>query len=51
MTKILIIGKKGFIGSYLKEHLSKYFNVKNYSIDDILKSNFEENRLRQLIKG
>ncbi len=37
MTKILIIGKKGFIGSYLKEHLSKYFNVKNYSIDDVLK--------------
>jgi len=33
--KILIIGKKSFIGSNLKNYLSKFFDVKSISYDDI----------------
>ena len=33
--KILIIGKKSFIGSNLKNYLSKFFDVNSISYDDI----------------
>ena len=33
--KILIIGKKSFIGSNLKNYLSKFFDVKSISYEDI----------------
>lgn len=36
MIKILIIGKKSFIGSHLKKYLSKYFVVNNYSFEQIM---------------
>ena len=37
--KILIIGKKSFIGSSLKNYLSKFFYVKSISYEDINKKN------------
>ena len=37
MVKILIIGKKSFIGSHLKKYLSRYFVVNNYSFEQIIK--------------
>lgn len=36
MKKILIIGKKSFIGSNLRNYLNKYFNVKIFSLEEIL---------------
>ena len=38
-NKILIIGKKSFIGSNLKNHLSKYFFVKTESYENLKKKN------------
>ena len=38
--KILIIGKKSFIGSNLKNYLSKFFNVKSISYEDIKNKNY-----------
>ena len=42
MKKILIIGKKSFLGSNLTIYLSKYYNVDNFSFNKALKkkSNF-----------
>ena len=37
MIKILIIGKKSFLGSNLTRYLSKYFRVNNYSFEEVLK--------------
>ena len=37
MKKILIIGKKSFLGSNLKIYLSKFFKVENYSYEQIIK--------------
>ena len=37
---ILIIGKKSFIGSNLKNFLSKYYNVKSISYEQLLKRSF-----------
>ena len=39
MKNILIIGKKSFLGSNLRIYLSKFFNVKNYSYEQIIKKN------------
>ena len=39
MNKILIIGKKSFLGSNLKKYLSKYFKVDNYSFEILKKKN------------
>jgi dTDP-4-dehydrorhamnose reductase len=45
MKKILIIGKKSFIGSYLKIYLSKFFKVDNYTFEFVMKkkNNFFNN--------
>lgn len=40
-TFILIIGKKSFIGSNLKNFLSKYYNVKSISYEQLLKKDFD----------
>lgn len=37
MKKILIIGKRGFIGTNLYKYLKKYFYVKNISFGDLIK--------------
>lgn len=37
MNKILIIGKKSFIGSNIKKNLSKKFSVKSLSFEDAIK--------------
>ena len=37
MNKILIIGKKSFLGSYLKKYLSKKFLVDNFSFEILKK--------------
>lgn len=37
MKKILIIGKKGFLGSNLTIYLSKHYNVDNFSFNTALK--------------
>ena len=39
MNKILIIGKKSFLGSYLKKYLSKKFRVDNFSFETLRKKN------------
>jgi nucleoside-diphosphate-sugar epimerase len=39
MTKILIIGKKSFIGSHLTKYLSRHFVVNCYSFEEIIKKN------------
>ena len=39
MNKILIIGKKSFLGSNLKKHLSKNFEVDNFSFEILKKKN------------
>ena len=36
-NKILIIGKKSFIGFYLKKYLSKFYIVDCYSFEDFIK--------------
>ena len=45
MKKILIIGKKSFIGSYLNIYLSKFFKVDNYTFEVVMKkkNNFFNN--------
>ena len=40
MNKILIIGKKSFLGSYLKKHLSKFYKVDNYSYEHIIEREY-----------
>lgn len=37
MKKILIIGKKSFLGSNLTIYLSKYYNVNNLSFNEVIK--------------
>ena len=37
MINILIIGKKGFLGSHLNRYLSEHFKVNNYSFEQVLK--------------
>ena len=39
MKKILIIGKKSFLGSNLTIYLSKYYNVDNFSFNKVIKKN------------
>ena len=39
MKKILIIGKKSFIGSNLKKYLTKYFNIDTFSYEKIIYQN------------
>ena len=39
MTKILLIGKKSFLGSNLKLKLSQIYKVDNYSHEEIIKKN------------
>lgn len=41
MKKILIIGKKSFLGSNLKMHLSKSYKIHNYSYEKIIYKNEE----------
>ena len=36
-NKILIIGKKSFLGFYIKNYLSKFYNVESYSFEDFVK--------------
>ncbi len=37
MKKILIIGKKSFLGSNLKIFLSKFYKVDKFSFEEVLK--------------
>ena len=37
MNKILIIGKKSFLGSHLKRYLVKNFKVDNFSFETLKK--------------
>ena len=37
MNKILIIGKKSFLGSNLKKYLSKNLQLDNFSFEEIVK--------------
>ena len=37
MKKILIIGKKSFIGSNLSIYLSKFFKLDNYTFEVVMK--------------
>lgn len=39
INNILIIGKKGFIGSNLEHYLSKYFHTKKFSFEKIMQKN------------
>ncbi len=39
MNKILIIGKKSFLGSNLNRYLSKNFKVDNFSLEILKKKN------------
>ena len=41
MKKILIIGKKSFLGSNLKNYLSKYMIVDVYSYEEIISRNLK----------
>ena len=36
MRRVLIIGKKSFLGSNLKKRLSKYFKIDNYSYENVI---------------
>ena len=50
MNKILIIGKKSFIGSNLKKSLSKKFDIDHFSFEEIiLKKNFFFNKYTHII--
>ena len=40
MNKILIIGKKSFLGSNLKKYLSKNLQLDNFSFEEIVKKKF-----------
>ena len=39
MRRVLIIGKKSFLGSNLKKRLSKYFKIDNYSYENVISKN------------
>ena len=39
MRRVLIIGKKSFLGSNLKKRLSKYFKIDNYSYENVIFKN------------
>ena len=50
MIKILIIGKRGFVGNNLSRYLRKYYNVSHKSYKDLNKLKFKLNNYNFIIK-
>ena len=49
MKKILIVGKRGFIGSNLSKYLKKFYKVKHKSFTDTVKIKFKINNFDYVI--
>ena len=49
MIKILIIGKRGFVGNNLNRYLRKYYNVSHKSYKDLNKLKFKINNYNFII--
>ena len=49
MKKILIIGKRGFIGNNLSKYLRKFFNVTHQNFKDSVKSKLKINNFDYII--
>ena len=49
MKKILIIGKRGFIGNNLSKYLRKFFNVTHQNFKNFIKSKLKINNFDYII--